>query len=52
MEGKERSEHQGNPQISSSGFQHASAEEVDLLAIMKSLQITIPEEIEVGYQGE
>ena len=32
--------------------QHSSGEEVDLAAIMKSLQIEIPEEIEVGYQGE
>ncbi|KAM0915679.1 hypothetical protein ACQ4PT_010683 [Festuca glaucescens] len=32
--------------------QHPSEEGVDLSAIMKSLQIAIPEDIEVGYQGE
>ena len=32
--------------------QHTSEEEVDLADIMKSLQIEIPEDIGVGYQGE
>ena len=38
---------------SSAVVEHISdVEEVDLSAIMKSLQIAIPEDIEVGYQGE
>jgi hypothetical protein len=31
---------------------HPSDDELDLSAIMRSLQITIPEDIEIGYQGE
>jgi hypothetical protein len=38
--------------FSSQADRNTPEEEVDLAAIMKSLQITIPEDIEIGYQGE
>ena len=46
-EGRE-AEHQRNKQT---GEHHVEEKEVDLARIMESLQIAIPEGIEVGYQG-
>jgi hypothetical protein len=52
LEGKDAGKAEGDRCIKASADQHSSDEEVDLTAIMKSLQITIPEDIEIGYQGE
>jgi hypothetical protein len=52
MEGKDAEKSERHRCFRSPANQYQSEEEVDLTAIMKSLQITIPEDIEVGYQEE
>jgi hypothetical protein len=52
IEGQVKDKNKEDLPISFSEGHQPSDEEVDLSAIMKSLQISIPEDIEVGYKGE